>query len=214
MTKTDHLARAKDYIAIAESGDAKNEAYRRAADAIVASGATQTEAATAIGRDQSWVQRLLKWQRDYAEPHNAPPPFGGPDESKARYQRQAREALRDPERRRRAMAELDDADLDDIRDEAMQTTVERARTRQREQATEPTVRELGGEGVDLSQEWADQPILTVAAAAAKLAARVASGLILGSLPQERALEYLETAERQVAEARAAVQEQIRDKELV
>lgn len=106
MTQTDHLAKAKEYIAIAESGDAKIEAYKRAAVEIRESGATQQKVASTLGRNQSWVQRLLAWDRDYADADNPPRPFGGAAENEARYQRTDRRKVEDAIKERpKAVAE-------------------------------------------------------------------------------------------------------------
>lgn len=59
MSQTDHLANAKDYIAIAESGDAKNAAYMSAAVEIREAGVSIREAADYLGKDKEWVRRLL-----------------------------------------------------------------------------------------------------------------------------------------------------------
>jgi hypothetical protein len=75
-----HLAKAKDYIG-------KGEAYyRKAAGEIKAAlneGATQREVATYLGRDQSWVGRLVKWSTSDADPKQTPfaEPRGGAREA-------------------------------------------------------------------------------------------------------------------------------------
>src|SRR5262245_49664806 len=64
----DHLARAKAYLAIAESGDAKREAYKLAAEEIAAykeeTGSTNAEIADALASaSRQTVDRILKWRR-------------------------------------------------------------------------------------------------------------------------------------------------------
>lgn len=64
--KSDHLDRAKAYLAIAESGDSKREAYKAAAEEIAAAideGMTQAHVATGIGKSRTEVQRLLAWRK-------------------------------------------------------------------------------------------------------------------------------------------------------
>lgn len=66
MSKDDLLREAKLCLAIAESKDAKREAYKRAANAMVAyrkeTRCTITLLASNVGRDKSFISRLLKWQ--------------------------------------------------------------------------------------------------------------------------------------------------------
>lgn len=81
-SKTDHLAKAKDYIAKGE------DYYRRAAEEIVAA---QTADPTlgyraigeTLGRSPSWCQRLVTHFTSVADPEHSP--FGGPEENEARY---------------------------------------------------------------------------------------------------------------------------------
>jgi hypothetical protein len=63
-----HLEAAAAYIAVAESGDAKREAYKKAADEILAALAedpklTQKQVAGQIGRREPWVSELLTWRK-------------------------------------------------------------------------------------------------------------------------------------------------------
>lgn len=79
-TSIDHLERAKEFIAVAESGDAKIEAYRRAADEIrAAQSADPTMGLRAIGerlgRSRNWVGTLVTWRTSVTDPDT--PPFGG-----------------------------------------------------------------------------------------------------------------------------------------
>lgn len=67
MTKVDHLAMAKEDLAIAESGDAKREAYKRAADHMAAAKAedpklTSTVLARTVGTSEGTVRKLLRWR--------------------------------------------------------------------------------------------------------------------------------------------------------
>jgi len=66
LSTVDHLALAKEDLAIAESADAKREAYKRAAEHIAAyqgeTGESQTSIAMLIGRSQRTVSQILKWR--------------------------------------------------------------------------------------------------------------------------------------------------------
>jgi hypothetical protein len=64
---TNRLERAKAYLAIAEAGDARHEAYRQAAEEIAAyrdeTGATWPDIAMSLGQHLRRVQRLMEWRR-------------------------------------------------------------------------------------------------------------------------------------------------------
>jgi hypothetical protein len=66
MDRNDRLERAKQYLAIAESNDSKREAYKAAADEIVAhqteTGATKAAIGRALGKSAKAVEMLVKWQ--------------------------------------------------------------------------------------------------------------------------------------------------------
>lgn len=204
---TDHLARARDYLARGE------EFYARAADEIIAAREADPtlgyrEIGKRLARSEYWARELVKWRTSAMD--TSPTPFGGEVENTARYDRQARTALKDPDRRRKALADLDTREVEQVARDAHTEVIGRARAQRREQVTEPTVGELmGDEQFDPSQVWADALIISVTAAVAKLAARVKrEGLILGSLEVEEALADLETAEGRIAEIRAALRERI------
>ena len=62
--KNDHLVLAKKFLAIAESGDSKREAYKRAAKEIVAAldeGMSKRAVATTLGKNESFVRQIVKW---------------------------------------------------------------------------------------------------------------------------------------------------------
>lgn len=204
---TDHLAKARDYLARGE------EFYARAADEIIAAQKADPtlgyrEIGARLDRSEKWARMLVRWRTSAEDP--PPSPFGGEVENGARYDRQARTALKDPDRRRKALADLDTREVEQVARDAHTEVIGRARAQRREQVTEPTVGELmGDEQFDPSQVWADALIISVTAAVAKLAARVKrEGLILGSLEVEEALADLETAEGRIAEIRAALRERI------
>lgn len=176
MTKTDHLARAKEYIAVAESGDAKLAAYMSAAIEIRDSGVSQHEAARYLERSRTgWLKPLLDWGRKFEwgglDPDH--PPFGGEDQNKGRYareqSRQAKQTLIDPERRKTALSSLTAGELDEVQREATEALVSRSRAERAEHQTKPTVRELtGGEKFDPAETWADAHITRVWTAASTL----------------------------------------------
>jgi len=66
----DRLERAKSYLTIAESKDARREAYKRAAEEIVAhqaeTGETWSLIARNIGRDKSYISKLIRWYQEDA----------------------------------------------------------------------------------------------------------------------------------------------------
>jgi len=74
----DRLALAREYIAIAESQDAKREAYQKAADEIIEAQKTMgyRAIAKAVGKSDHWVKTLVQW-RTSGTPGSTP--FGGKD---------------------------------------------------------------------------------------------------------------------------------------
>ena len=71
MSVTQHLEAAAGFIAVAESGDAKREAYVKAADEIIAAQAeaptlTQAQIGERLGKGSHWVGTLLAWRKDPA----------------------------------------------------------------------------------------------------------------------------------------------------
>ncbi len=84
----------------------------------------------------------------------------------------------------------------------------------REQDTTPTARGLtGGEKFDPSEYWADKIVIRINNNARELASLMkrGGGLLFGSMEPQQAFEYLLEAEQFIADARAAAQEQARDK---
>lgn len=64
---SDHLQRAREYIAIAESADAKRDAYERAADEIIAwvreePTRTYRDADKSLGRGNDYTGSLVRWR--------------------------------------------------------------------------------------------------------------------------------------------------------
>lgn len=208
MTKTDHLARAKDYIAKGE------DYYRKAAEEIVAAieedGMTKRAVARELGRGETWVRDLVKWHES-ARPGA---PFGGEDRNRQKREGEVRTALKDPERRQRALSELPTAQVEAIAREANEVAYDRAvaaRQEKRDTPTQVTPATAGVGDWNPGESWADKLIMRVHGNARDLARHVQQwGLVLGSMPQDEAFEYLDAAERYVAEVRAALQERLAD----
>lgn len=83
----DHLALAREDLAIAESADAKREAYKRAAEHIAAyledsPESTQRFVATKLGRDDYYVNRVLRWRAAGYPPGTTPFTMADPSGSK------------------------------------------------------------------------------------------------------------------------------------
>lgn len=112
------------------------------------------------------------------------------------------------------LAKAPDSVLEAIQEGATETLVERSRARRAEHQTESTVGDLmGDDRFDPAEYWADTLIIRVNRNARELAAltKRAGGLLFGTMPPEDAFDYLHEAERLIAEARAAAQEQVRDR---
>jgi len=62
-----HLESARAFLAIAESGDAKREAYRQAAEAIAAhreeTGESSERIAIRLGKSKATIDKLVAWRR-------------------------------------------------------------------------------------------------------------------------------------------------------
>lgn len=92
MSKTDHLAKAKSYIAKGE------DFYRRAAEEIVAAkkadpALTDATIAEALGRHRSWVSKLTAWVENGDRDHISP--FGGETQQGRREASVARKVARE-----------------------------------------------------------------------------------------------------------------------
>jgi len=218
VSSTDHLANAREYIAIAEASDSKREAYAKAADEIISlfeEGMSYAAISRALNRSDGYAQRLATW-RSASDTNGTDLPFGGSDENEARYQRQTNTALKDPERRERALAEMPTAQVEEVIQQAHGVVMDRLHAKRAERDTtpkEPTVRDLmGGERFDPSESWADADIIRVQEKAHLLRRQVEKwGLVLGSLSEEEAFAMLQEAERNIAEVRAALQERMADR---
>lgn len=210
---SDHISRAREYIAKGE------EFYAKAADEIVAWLAedptrTQRQAAAAIGRSQSWIRDIVRWRTSECDPTQQPTPFAGQYEE--RMDRAARTALKDPEQRKQVIASLPPEQIEQVIATAQDVAVERIRAQRAEHDTAPkppTANDLmGGERWDPSESWADTLLIRCNRNLRELGAHVQKwGFVLGSMPIEDAYEYINETERLAAEVRVAVQEQLRDR---
>ena len=103
------LDRAREFLAIAESGDAKREAYKRAAEEIAAhkaeTGDSDASLARMIGRKQPFVSKLLKWRdTGFAA---ATPFLMDPQATQRAAQSHAKRVLSDPTSRKELLDSLD-----------------------------------------------------------------------------------------------------------
>jgi hypothetical protein len=106
----ERLARAREYLIIAESTDAKREAYIKAADEIIAAQKEDptlsfVEIDERLGRSKSgkYSGDLVRWRTSSSTRST---PFGGPDHRVISDSAAAKRMLRDPDQRRKVMAEL------------------------------------------------------------------------------------------------------------
>jgi hypothetical protein len=219
VSATDHLANAREYIAIAEAGDSKLEAWKHAADEIIAWIAedptrSYREASRRLGRGKDYCGQLVRWRTSAPDPGHLP--FGGEDENEARYQRQTNTALKDPERRQAAIAALPTEQVEQIIEEAHTVVLDRVQAQKAEHDTaarRPTAGDLMGESpYNPSESWADTDIIRVREKAHALRRQVERwGLVLGSLDEAQAFDYLQEAERNIAEVRVVLQERMADR---
>lgn len=211
---TDHLARAKDYIAKGE------DYYRKAAEEIVAAiekdpTLSHREIGEQLGKHHTWVGRLVQAYTSGAHAHHEPLAVDWHSGSNKRDE-VARKVLANPVQRREVIQSLDAAGVESIIEEANDVAIERLRSRKAEQDTtegKPTVRDLtGGDRFDPAEHWADTLIIRVNRNARELQSKIkgAGGLLYGSMSPDEAFQYLHEAEGMIAEARAAAQEQVQD----
>jgi predicted XRE-type DNA-binding protein len=124
------LKRAREYLIIAESANAKREAYRHAAEEIAAhieeTNDSQAKVARNLQVTPTTVSKLLKWRKSDYE---AQTPFTMDEQAGTRSARShAKNILRHPEQRRTTLDELGDDDLEGIEEDARTARVNR-RTR-------------------------------------------------------------------------------------
>lgn len=211
---SDHLTRAKEYIA---KGD---DFYAKAADEIQAwldedAARTHAQAAERIGRGRLWVERLLRARTNRDEGVTQDFEVDWQSGSNKRDEVAAK-VMSDPEQRRQVIASLPPDQIEAVIAEANDVAVERVRAKQAEHNTAPksaTAGDLmGGDSFDPSESWADTFIIRVREKAHSLRRQVEKwGLVIGSMDDEQAFEYLQEAERNIAEVRAALQERMADR---
>lgn len=204
------VAETKALIAEVEAGQTARAAWTAIQDRVkqLYEGRTQREVAEMLGKSCAWVATVLNWR----DVHEAP--FSG-----AKYQENARRsrtkaALRDPRIRAEVFKELDSEEIEEVIETAHDTAIKRVQAKAKEHRTEPTADEImDGDRFDPAEYWADTLIIRLNRNARELASLIdrAGGLLFGTMPPEEAFDYLHEAERLVAEARAAAQEQVRDR---
>lgn len=214
MNKNDRalVAETKALINEVESGDTAHAAWVAIQDRVkrLYEGRTQEEVGGLIDKSLYWVADVLKWKPE--DPQGRTPFAGSRAERRPGEQKNiAKKVLADPEQRRRVIADLPPAELEAVREEVAEVAIDRARAAY--PPKKPTVRALMGDDPFKPDEfWADSIILRLAKNTRELASvmRRGGGLILGAMEYQEALEYLNDAERLVAEARVAAQERVRD----
>jgi len=110
---SEHLARAKEYLAIAESRDSKREAYIKAADEIAAHKdekpkETNENLARFLGVTKDRVSKLLRWRESGFK---AETPYLMDDQATTRAARShTKKVLADADERRKVLAKMPDKD--------------------------------------------------------------------------------------------------------
>lgn len=126
---SNHLELAKQALHIAESADAKYEAYRQAAEHIAAHMEETGETGSCIAMQLGWkldkqgrprqLDKLLRWRKaGYPEgttPNTMPDPGGSKPTDRAAMSH-ARQVLRDPEQRAQVLAALDEEERGEVID--------------------------------------------------------------------------------------------------
>lgn len=107
---SEYLELARKYLAIAESGDSKRDAYKAAAEAIAAhkaeTGESNVVVATTIHKSEGEVRRLLKWRESG---YKADSPYLMDTNATSRAAKShTKKVLRDPVKREEVMEALSD----------------------------------------------------------------------------------------------------------
>lgn len=206
----DHLSKAKNYIAKGE------DYYRRAADEIIAAREEDPTlgwpaVAERVGMSRTWCQQLVQWRTTRQATGS---PFARDEgETERKDRAAAKTVLAEAEQRRKVMADLEPAELEKVIEDANDVAFERTQARREEhQADGRTTPASAGIGDwDPGESWADTLVIRVARNARELSDHVKRwGLVVNALTDEETLAYLDTAERQIAEIRAAAQERVRE----
>lgn len=148
----DHLARAKEALAIAESDDSKREAYRIAAEEIAAhkkeTGEPNTRIAIRLGCDEKKVRVLLSWRErgyDTDSPYNEG--FEKKEQQRAQISHTRRvlrekpaevvpeiaKAMEDPKVAKKVMRQLSDKHIDNMAEAGHGVVVERLEAKRDEE---------------------------------------------------------------------------------
>jgi len=211
----DRLERAREYIA---KGDDYYLKAGREMAALIDDGWTVSAIAREVDRGRNWVRDVVAAARECGPDHNLKVDWHrGTHGTAAEIEEGARRLLSDDEKRQRVIDELPTEQVEALARSATDTAVERSRAARAEHQTEPTAGELsGGETFDPSEYWADTLVIRVNRNARELTSLIkrAGGLLFGSMSPSEAHDYLSEAERLIAEARAAAQEQERDRQEV
>jgi transposase len=110
--KIDRIARAKEFLAIAESKDSKREAYIKAAEEIAAhktdSGESNERIAIRLDKSESTIDKILQWRKSGYE---AETPFLMDEGATTRAARShAKTVLKNSEQRTKVLDELPEED--------------------------------------------------------------------------------------------------------
>lgn len=202
---TDHLALAKNYIAIAESGDPTLTLYKKAGKAIEAWLAedrtrTQAQAARNMSVDRMVVTRALQAHRT-----------GKVDWQSGSNKRDVvvAKALRDPERVENVLPDLPTRALQELADRADEVVAERRQARASEHQTGVTGRQVMDFKPD--EYWMDKVTIRANRALREAAYLLEQGGgLFGAMTTEEAYEYWAETERLASEVRVALQERVRD----
>ena len=212
---SDHISLAREYIAKGE------EYYAKAANEIAAwlaedSSRTQRQVADLLGRSAGWVNGLVRWRTSVQDTEQDSPASPWANTYEERIERAGKQALRDPEQRKQAIASLSSEEIEDVIAEAQTVAVDRVRAQRSEHDTtpkEPTAGDLMGcDRWDPSESWSDTLLIRCNRNLREMAQHVQKwGGVLGSMSTEEAYEYAQETERLAAEVRVIFQEKIRDR---
>lgn len=217
MSSTDHLANAREYIAIAESGDSKREAYRKAGreiSAAFADGMSFTAIARELGRSDKWVGDLARWAEGaLATGTDLPFERDSKDTHEIRQQRDAERVLEDAQSSEKVIRNLSDDARDRLVDTAIKVTAQEATAKAREHQTEPTLADVGPIH-DRTEYELDVLLVKVWRWARVLRQLVETrGVWVAEDRFDEALQRAQELESAVAEVRAAIEEAVNERSM-
>lgn len=228
LTADEHLELAREDLAIAESGDSKREAYKRAAEHVAAyieaTGESNRKVCIAIQTSESKFYKLMAWREAGYPKGTTPFTMADPDGSKPTdraAKSHARKVLKDSEQREEVIDALDDEALSEVANAATERLYERQADEADNVTAEdkPTARKLGVDPAKMHKEliegWISTHIdRTLRKAQAMHRTMEKEGL---RFPENRdeaeCRDDLLEIERLVSEVRAAVDERVRDAKL-